>query len=146
MRAETSKSRHFYSCNLFKLPFSLLLFLFIYCILRPPYLFISYFTTHYLLPFPHLIFGPYFRPHLKTQSPKPVSCLHLRCTSKLQPTRCNISWFIYFYRRCTCFRRSLHPSSGAQNCTYNFRYCQPILLFATVVDETEIYGVPSHPR
>jgi len=26
--------------------------------------------------------------------------------SKLQPTRCNVSWFIYFYRRSTCFMRS----------------------------------------
>jgi hypothetical protein len=24
----------------------------------------------------------------------------------------------------TCFRRILRPSSGAQNCTYNVRYCQ----------------------
>jgi len=27
-----------------------------------------------------------------------------RDNSKLQPTRCNISWFIFFYRRCTGFR------------------------------------------
>ena len=32
----------------------------------------------------------------------------------MQTTRCNISWFIYFYRRSTCFRRFLRPSSGAQ--------------------------------
>jgi len=33
---------------------------------------------------------------------------------------------IYFYRRSTCFRRFLRPSSGAHNCTsYSFRYCQP---------------------
>jgi len=37
---------------------------------------------------------------------------------KLQPTRCNFYWFIYFYRRSTCFRRFLRPSSGAHNCTY----------------------------
>jgi len=48
--------------------------------------------------------------------------------SKLQPTRCNVSWFIYFYRCSTCFRRFLHPSSGAHKCTYSFRYCQPISL------------------
>ena len=53
---------------------------------------------------------------------------------KLQPTRCNFSW-IYFYRRSTCFRRFLRPSSGTQNYTYSFRYCQPIL-----------HGIPSHPR
>ena len=44
------------------------------------------------------------------------------------------SWFIYFYRRCTCFRQLPRPSSGAHNCTYSFRYCQPVLLFATIVD------------
>jgi len=38
--------------------------------------------------------------------------------------------FIYFYRRSTCFRRFLRPSSGVHNCTYSFRYCQPILLLA----------------
>jgi len=57
------------------------------------------------------------------------------CISKLQPTR-YVSWFIYFYRHSTCFRRFLHPSSGAQNCTYSFRYCQPVLQ----------NWVPSHPR
>jgi hypothetical protein len=34
-----------------------------------------------------------------------------------------------FYRRSTCFRRFLRPSSGARNCTYSFRYCQPLLLW-----------------
>jgi len=46
--------------------------------------------------------------------------------------------FIYFYRRSTCFRRSLRPSSGARNCTYSFRYCQPILLLAATVQEMEL--------
>jgi len=32
---------------------------------------------------------------------------------KLQPTSCNVTWFIYFYRRSTCFRRFLRPSSVA---------------------------------
>ena len=45
---------------------------------------------------------------------------------------------IYFYRRSTCFRRFLRPSSGAHNCTYSFRYCQPILLLAAIVDEMEL--------
>jgi hypothetical protein len=54
--------------------------------------------------------------------------------------------FIYFYRCCTCFRLFLRPSSGAHNCTYSFRYCQPILLLAAIVDEMELDGVPSHPR
>jgi hypothetical protein len=55
------------------------------------------------------------------------------CSSKLQPTRCNVSWFVYFYRRYTCFRRFLRPSSGAHNCTHSFRYCLPILLLASTV-------------
>ena len=65
--------------------------------------------------------------------------VHRNYNSKLEPTRCNVSWFIYFYRRFTCFRRLLCPSSGAHNCTciYSFRYCQPILLLAGVVDKME---------
>ena len=31
-----------------------------------------------------------------------------------------------------------HPSSGAHNCTYSFRYCQPILLLAATVGEMEL--------
>jgi len=54
--------------------------------------------------------------------------VHHEYLSKLQPTRCNVSWFIYFYKCFTCFRRFLRPSSGAHNCTYSFRYFQPILL------------------
>jgi hypothetical protein len=46
--------------------------------------------------------------------------------------------FIYFYRCSTCFRRFLHPSSGAHNCTYSVRYCQPILLLAATVEESSI--------
>ena len=48
--------------------------------------------------------------------------------SKLQPIRCNVSWFIYLYRLSTCFRLFIRPSSGAHNCTYTSTYCQPILL------------------
>ena len=59
--------------------------------------------------------------------------------SELQPTSCNVSWFIYFYRCFACIRRFLRTSSGAQNCTYRFRYCQSILLLAARVDE-----IPSH--
>jgi hypothetical protein len=46
--------------------------------------------------------------------------------------------FIYFYRRSTCFRRFLHPSSGAYNCRYSFRYCQPKLLLVVTVVEMEL--------
>jgi hypothetical protein len=50
-------------------------------------------------------------------------------TVPLLSRTCNVSW-IYIYRRSTCFRRFLRPSSGAHNCTYSFRNCQPILLLA----------------
>ena len=53
------------------------------------------------------------------------------------------SLIIYFYRRSTCFRRFLRPSSGAHNCTYSFRYCQPILLLAAIVDEMELRSISS---
>jgi len=64
-----------------------------------------------------------------------ISVLH-RFISKLQPTRSNVVWFIYFYKFSTCIRRFLSPSSGAPNCTYSFRYCQPILLLAEETPET----------
>ena len=50
----------------------------------------------------------------------------------------DVPWFIYFYRRTTCFRRFFRPSSGAHNCTYSFRYCQPILLLAATVNEMKL--------
>jgi len=42
---------------------------------------------------------------------------------RVQPTRYQhlSNWFISV-RRCTCFRRVFHPSSGAQICTYSVRY------------------------
>ena len=68
-----------------------------------------------------------------------------KCISKLKPKRCNVSWFIYFYRCITCFRRFLRPSSGAQDCTYSFRYCYSMLLLSVIVDEMELI-VPPHPH
>ena len=50
---------------------------------------------------------------------------------------------IYFYRRSTCFRLFLRPSSGTRNCTCSFRYCQSILLLAAVVDEIERSSISS---
>jgi len=64
--------------------------------------------------------------------------VHRKYNSKLQPTKCNVSRFIYFYRCSTCFRRFLRPSSGACNCTYSFRYCQPVLLLAAIMDEMKL--------
>ena len=48
--------------------------------------------------------------------------VHRKYNSKLLPTGCNVSQFIYFYRCCTGFRRFLQPSSGGHNFTYSFRY------------------------
>ena len=66
---------------------------------------------------------------------------HTDWNSKLKSTRCNVSWFIYFYRHSACFRRFLLPSPGVHNCTYSFRYCQPTLLLAAIVDEMEIRSI-----
>jgi len=45
---------------------------------------------------------------------------------------------------------ALHVSGGSsahhqehKNCTYNFRYCQPILLLAAIVDEMELRSISS---
>jgi len=51
--------------------------------------------------------------------------------------------FIYFHKCSTCFRRSLHPSSEAHNCTYSLRYCQPILLPAVTVKEIALSAISS---
>jgi hypothetical protein len=48
-----------------------------------------------------------------------------------------------FYRHYICFRRFLRPSSGAHNCTYSFRCCQPTLLLAATVDEMEQSSISS---
>ena len=48
-----------------------------------------------------------------------------------------------FLKSSTCFRRSLRPSSGANNCTHSFRYCQPVLLPVGMVAEMELTSVSS---
>ena len=48
-------------------------------------------------------------------------------------------FLIQFYKCSACFRRFLCPSSGAQNCTYSFRYCQSVLLLAASVNEMEFH-------
>ena len=63
--------------------------------------------------------------------------IYFQYNSKLEPIKCNVYWFIYFYRRSTCFRRFLRSSSGVHNCTYSFRYCQPILLLAAIHDSSK---------
>jgi len=42
-----------------------------------------------------------------------------------------------FLKGSTCFGRFLRPPSGAHNCTHSFRYCQPVLLQAGIMDEME---------
>jgi len=47
--------------------------------------------------------------------------------------------FDYLFKKgSTCFGRFLRPSSGAHNCTLSLRYCQPILLQASIADEIEL--------
>ena len=72
--------------------------------------------------------------HCTKSAEKPT----LEMGSKLQPTIRNVFLFIYFYKRSICFKRFLPPSSRAHNCTYCFRYCQPILLLAATVEEIEL--------
>ena len=48
------------------------------------------------------------------------------CIINIIPNYKMQSFLIYFYRCSTYFGRFPHPSSGAHNCTYSFRYCQPI--------------------
>ena len=63
--------------------------------------------------------------------------VHHQYIRRVQPTRCNVSRFIYF---CISLhvRRFFRPSSGAQNCIYSVRYlsdCNDVVknkLLATV--------------
>ena len=41
---------------------------------------------------------------------------------RVQPTRCEVSPFIYFCKTFYMFQTVFPPSSGAQNCTYSVRY------------------------
>jgi len=46
-----------------------------------------------------------------------------------------------FPKRSTYFRRFLCPSSGTHNCTHSFRYCQPVLLLAVMMNEMELSSI-----
>jgi len=50
-----------------------------------------------------------------------------------------------FLKGSTYFWRFLHPSSAAHNCTFSFRYCQPVLLQAGIVDEMELTALVPSP-
>ena len=56
--------------------------------------------------------------------------------------------FIYFYRRSTCFRRFLRPSSGALNCTYSltFRLLMSYIYGAHVLDVSRSHTTTHHSR
>ena len=47
-------------------------------------------------------------------------------------------FYYLFLKDSTCFGRFLRPSSGTHNCTFSFRYCQPVLLQAGIEDEMEL--------
>ena len=47
-----------------------------------------------------------------------------------------------FLKGSTCFGLFLRPSSGAHNCTFSFRYCQPVLLQAGIVGWRYLLTVP----
>ena len=58
--------------------------------------------------------------------------IFLIATNKMQ------LFLIFFFSKIfNCFGRFLRPSSGAHNCTYSFRYCEPKLLQPGIVDEME---------
>jgi hypothetical protein len=65
--------------------------------------------------------------------------VHRKIITNYSQKYANFLEFIYFYRRSTCFRLFLGPSSGAHNCTYSFRHCQTILLLAATVEEIELF-------
>ena len=67
--------------------------------------------------------------------------VHRKCNSKLQPTRCNffIYLFIYLFLQTLYMFQAVLPPIIRR-----FRYCQPILLLAAIVDEMEL--ISSHPR
>ena len=98
---------------------------------------------------------PENKPRCQNQANNKVSMMtmwrsdvyHLLPNYKLQITANKMQRFLnlLIFTDAPRFRRFLHPSSGAHNCTYSFRYCQPILPLAATV-EMELHGVPSPPR
>jgi hypothetical protein len=82
------------------------------------------------------------------------SCVHyLSCNLAQCKMLTFMNWFfnynqqdatIFYYlilKGSTCFGRFLRQSSAALYCTLSFRYCQPILLQAGMVDEMELWMV-----
>ena len=55
----------------------------------------------------------------------------------LQPARCNYFW-LFISKTLYMFRAVPPPNIRAQNRKHGFRYCQPILLLASVVAEMEL--------
>ena len=60
------------------------------------------------------------------------------CILKVQPTRCNVSQFIYFCKTLYMFQ-TVFPS-GAQNCTYSVRYLSDRLKHVERLTEINKFG------
>ena len=57
---------------------------------------------------------------------------------QVQPTRCNITQFIYFCEMLHIFQAVPPPIIRSSNCIYSIRYfVKPLLLPATVVEEMD---------
>jgi len=54
-------------------------------------------------------------------------------------TLCNI---LYYSQCCTCFRRFLRPSSGAQNCTHKIWYMSSLLAATANGSSKQAWHVP----
>ena len=73
--------------------------------------------------------------------------MHHKYMPKSQPTRSNASQFIYFCKR-LCMFQAVPPPIIRSKKVYIQRqaFVKPLLLPASIVNEIELYGVPSHPR
>ena len=72
---------------------------------------------------------------------------HISYISKYNQQDATLHNLFISVKCCTCIRRFLRPSSGAQNCIYSIGYfAKPLLLPATVVEEMKLLAVPFLPR
>jgi hypothetical protein len=65
-------------------------------------------------------------------------CEYKQCVPKVQPTKCYISRLAISIKRSTCFRRLLHPTSGAQTVHTASGIFQTLLLSAAA-DSQKLY-------
>ena len=64
--------------------------------------------------------------------------VHSKSIPEVQPTRSNVSRFIYFYKMLYMFQAVPPPIIRSTKCTYGVTYFQLILLLAASVDEMEL--------